>query len=60
MNAYVFVGPTLSGEQMSAAGAVICLAPVAQGDVYRVARTHPRAIGIIDGYVDGVPSVWHK
>jgi hypothetical protein len=45
---------------MPAAGAVICLAPVTQGDVYRVARTHPRAIGIIDGYFDGVPSVWHK
>ncbi|WP_281062984.1 TfuA domain-containing protein [Aminobacter sp. AP02] len=30
------------------------------GDVYRCGRTRPRAIGIVDGYFDGVPSVWHK
>ena len=34
--------------------------PVAQGDVYRAALSRPRAIGIIDGYFSGAPSVWHK
>ena len=30
------------------------------GDVYRVSKQKPKAIGIVDGYFDGVPSVWHK
>ena len=35
--------------------------PVQQGDVYRATvRYHPLAIGIIDGYFEHVPSVWHK
>ena len=36
------------------------LPPVSQGDVYRVAREGPRAIGIIDGFFERVPAVWHK
>src|SRR5262249_29488993 len=38
----------------------VCLPPVAQGDVYRAAASRARAIGIIDGYFDGMPAVWHK
>ena len=34
--------------------------PARQGDVYRAAQMRPAAIGIIDGYFEGVPSVWHK
>ena len=39
---------------------MVCLPPVAQGDVYRAAQRRPQAIGIIDGYFSGAPSVWHK
>ncbi len=61
MTAYVFVGPTLKPQEVAAIlPDAICLPPVAQGDVYRAARTHPRAIGIIDGFFSGAPSVWHK
>lgn len=60
MTAYVFVGPTLPRELMPGGGAIVCLPPAAQGDVYRAAQTRPVAIGIIDGYFEGVPSVWHK
>ncbi len=60
MTAYVFVGPTLAGAEVRAACDSICLPPVAQGDVYRVALMRPRAIGIVDGYFEGVPAVWHK
>ena len=60
MNAFVFVGPTLPREQIPGKGAFVCLPPAAQGDVYRAAQTQPVAIGIIDGYFEGVPSVWHK
>ncbi len=60
MSIYIFVGPTLRREEIAASCDAVCLPPVAQGDVYRVARRRPRAIGIIDGFFTGAPSVWHK
>lgn len=61
MTVCVFVGPTLRPEEVEAAlPGAMCLPPVAQGDVYRAAASHPRAVGIIDGYFSGAPSVWHK
>src|ERR1700745_3074106 len=60
MTSIVFIGPTLAPEEVAAAGDFISLPPVSQGDVYRAARSRPRAIGIIDGYFSGAPSVWHK
>jgi hypothetical protein len=61
MTMLVFVGPTLRPDEVtSAAAGAVCLPPVAQGDVYRAARQGPSAIGIIDGYFSGAPSVWHK
>jgi hypothetical protein len=35
-------------------------APVRQGDVYNAALSRPAIIGIIDGYFEVVPTVWHK
>lgn len=61
MTMFVFVGPTLRPDEVSsAAPGAVCLPPVAQGDVYRAAGRGPQAIGIIDGYFSGAPSVWHK
>lgn len=60
MSIFVFLGPTLARAEAQRVCAARYLAPVAQGDVYRAARSRPRAIGIIDGYFEGVPSVWHK
>jgi hypothetical protein len=60
MTIVVFVGPTLPPEDIAACKDIVCLPPVAQGDIYRAAQRRPRAIGIIDGYFSGVPSVWHK
>jgi hypothetical protein len=60
MTSFVFVGPTLPAAEVAGTGDVVCLPPVAQGDLYRAARRRPRAIGIIDGYFSGAPSVWHK
>ncbi len=56
----VFVGPTIRPDEAAVELDAQYLPPVAQGDVYRVSRYHPRAIGIIDGYFDSVPAVWHK
>jgi hypothetical protein len=61
MKACVFTGPTLSAEDARGAFDAIYLPPVKQGDVYRAVVDHrPRAIGIVDGYFQQVPSVWHK
>lgn len=60
MTAYVFVGPTLAPAKVCAIGDFVCLPPVAQGDVYRIVQAGARAIGIVDGYFEGVPAVWHK
>lgn len=62
MSACIFVGPTLRCEDVAAVlDGAVCLPPAAQGDVYRAAQRHrPRAIGIIDGFFCGAPSVWHK
>ncbi len=61
MTAYLFVGPTLRRTEINAlAPEVVCLPPVTQGDLYRIAQRRPTAIGIVDGYFGGAPSVWHK
>ncbi|SLN38670.1 TfuA-like protein [Ruegeria meonggei] len=60
MTAVVFVGPTLRPQAVSKYLDATILPPVKQGDVYRAARDKPKAIGIIDGFFEGVPSVWHK
>jgi hypothetical protein len=33
---------------------------VTSGDLYPIAQRRPAAIGIVDGYFGGAPSVWHK
>ena len=60
MNACIFLGPTLPVETARAALDAVYLPPAAQGDVYRAALRKPQAIGIIDGYFECIPAVWHK
>jgi hypothetical protein len=57
---YLFVGPTLPQTEIATLCDFVCLPPAAQGDVLHLAKARPRAIGMIDGYFDGVPAVWHK
>ncbi|MCU9837939.1 TfuA-like protein [Ruegeria sp. WL0004] len=56
----VFLGPTLSRQEARRALDAHFLPPVSQGDIISVANENPRAIGIIDGYFQLVPAVWHK
>jgi len=57
----VFAGPTIAHATLrDMLDQPICRPPVAMGDVYRCLDHDPRCIAIIDGYFDGVPSVWHK
>jgi hypothetical protein len=61
MSAVVFVGPTLP-PRLRPAGEPLWdwRPPVRQGELYRAALARPQAIGIIDGYFEVVPTVWHK
>jgi hypothetical protein len=61
MSICIFTGPTLAPAE----GQVILpgarfFPPAAQGDVYRASLSRPWAIGIIDGYFERMPAVWHK
>src|SRR6185295_3890747 len=56
----LFTGPTLSPREACQRLEAVCLPPAAQGDVYRASLRRPFAIGIIDGYFERVPAVWHK
>lgn len=60
MTIYVFCGPTISAADAKTHLDAEFMGPAAQGDVYRVSLDRPEAIGLIDGYFDSVPSVWHK
>ena len=60
MSVYVFLGPTLPAAEARRELKAVYLPPVSQGDVYRAAARGARALGIIDGYFDRVPAVWHK
>src|SRR6266702_4473228 len=53
---YVFLGPTLAEKEARAELDAVYLPPVSAGDVYRLWRRRPRAIGIVDGYFDRVPA----
>jgi hypothetical protein len=60
MRAIVFAGPSFPPAARPAEPAIEWRPPVRQGDVARAALTRPGVIGIIDGYFEFVPTVWHK
>ncbi len=60
MTVIMFIGPTISEREVKADIDAICLPPAAQGDIYRAMNFNPAIIGLVDGYFDGVASVWHK
>lgn len=61
MTAVVFLGPTLPVEEARRTLDAVYLPPVRQGDIWRLTSAfRPSAIGIVDGYFERVPAVWHK
>jgi hypothetical protein len=60
MTVYVFLGPSLPLDHARAILDATYLPPVQQGDLLRLLERKPRHIGIIDGYFETVPAVWHK
>lgn len=61
MTICVFVGPTLPVNAAEEILDAIYLPPARRGDIARAILAHePECIGLIDGYFEQVPSVWHK
>lgn len=60
MSIVIFAGPTIERPAAERALDATYLPPVSEGDVYRATLDRPRCIGIIDGYFENVPAVWHK
>ena len=56
----VFAGPTISHSEVQQHIESVCLPPIRHGDLIQIIDQKPRAVGIIDGYFEGAPSVWHK
>jgi len=60
MSAVIFAGPSLPPKLRPPDPRITWLPPVRQGDLYRAALDRPAIIGVIDGYFETVPTVWHK
>lgn len=61
MKAVFFAGPSLPPSARPAATAAFdWRPPVHQGDLYRAALDGPAVIGVVDGYFEATPTVWHK
>jgi hypothetical protein len=58
--AVIFAGPSLPPAVRPSDPALEWRPPVKQGEVYRAALARPAIIGIIDGYFEVTPTVWHK
>ena len=60
MKAVIFAGPSLPPAFRPVDPALEWRPPVKQGEVYEAALARPAIIGIIDGYFEVTPTVWHK
>jgi hypothetical protein len=58
--AVIFAGPSLPPAFRPSDPVLEWRPPVKQGEVYEAAQNRPAIIGIIDGYFEVTPTVWHK
>ena len=58
--AIIFAGPSLPPRRRPEDARLDWRPPARQGDLYRAAREGPTIIGVIDGYFEIVPAIWHK
>ncbi len=54
----VFAGPSIVGVNIP--DEIDLRPPAKQGDIYLATLDSSEPIGLIDGYFEGVPAVWHK
>jgi hypothetical protein len=55
----VFLGPSLPAAAARAMAPCMVLPPARQGDLWRALSLNPKAIALVDGVFEAVPSVWH-
>lgn len=60
MSAVIFCGPSVPEPVRARYPHFVFLPPVRQGELFQAVQKRPRAVGIIDGFFDGVPAVLHK
>lgn len=62
MKKVIFLGPSLPRDRVpeAARAALEIRPPVGQGDVLRALADGATHVGIVDGFFDQVPAVWHK
>ena len=58
--AVIFAGPSLPPALRPADPVLEWRPPVRQGELYQVAFSGPAVIGVIDGFFEVTPTVWHK
>jgi hypothetical protein len=60
MIAVIFAGPSLPPPAAPRVAGLEWRPPIRQGDLYLAALSGPAIIGVIDGYFELAPTVWHK
>jgi len=61
MRVVIFAGPSLPpSARRDLRPDIDWRPPVRQGELYRAALDRPAVIGVIDGYFEVTPTVWHK
>ena len=60
MTIVVFSGPSLPRSEVEGVEGFVWRPPLHQGDLYRAALDRPTAIGVVDGFFETTPTVWHK
>jgi hypothetical protein len=60
MTNYIFLGPSLPVAEAAEILDAVYLPPIQQGDLLRLLPSRPRLVGIVDGYFETIPAVWHK
>lgn len=58
--AIVFAGPSLPPACRPSDPRFAWRPPLRQGELYRAAVARPAIIGVVDGYFEVTPTVWHK
>lgn len=56
----IFSGPSLPRSLVEMIPGLKWQPPVKQGELYKAALNRPSVIGVVDGFFETVPTVWHK
>jgi hypothetical protein len=60
MSAVIFAGPSFPPSARAAVAGLEWRPPLCRGDLYLAALDRPSFIGVVDGYFETMPTVWHK